>query len=543
MLASESLSRYRRSGKEKGRWTSKYMDNLKECHKYYRMLRDEMDRWLAQSMRMDGPGPNGGGEDEANYALAWFPHYLVTGNPKVMKHFEHLLDYLAGWVERECLHGYEPEAEAHHGTEPFLLFLPRYIGLAPDDKKATFMLEDAAHHIGNWVEGFPEWYDYSRDCFYSFHLGTRTVIREPRYEYELAEHFRFIHIALAAYRVLGGEKYVEWALRYGRHRAELIIAAESPIPVMWDLDGNDVREYSLTKGNQRKLTGNEHHVPKDPLTGIENLLASGAIYTLGDLYLLSKQEIFKEAARRIVEPLVPILADPYHDPAAAAISYYRWTFQDTSFDDQISNIVKRFPAEAPDKLAMVFPQEQKRREQGVGRRKDMIYWGIWSDDGSVKPIQEPSTAALTLAYQVTGEVDFATRAFRSAAIRLQMARRVLRGGREHADMGGAVCSLAAGHGRNWGQGAVTGCYGPLTLGTLEIQSKVVPLLKVKQSDGRSVLAEESLSLVRPAVDDKGDIQFYNAGDAPLSFSWRTESAEWSELTLKAGEAKNILIES
>ena len=54
---------------------------------------------------------------------------------------------------------------------------------------------------------------------------------------------------------------------------------------------------------------------------------------------------------------------------------------------------------------------------------------------------------------------------RSAATRLNIARRVLRGGREHADMGGAVCSVAAGHGRNWGQGAVTACYGPLLLGT------------------------------------------------------------------------------
>ncbi|MFC1717258.1 hypothetical protein ACFL6S_26595 [Candidatus Poribacteria bacterium] len=80
----------------------------KECYRYYKMLRDEMDRWLEQSMRMDGPGPNGGGEDEANYALAWFPHYLVTGNQRVVEQFQHLLDYLAGWIERECLHGFSP---------------------------------------------------------------------------------------------------------------------------------------------------------------------------------------------------------------------------------------------------------------------------------------------------------------------------------------------------------------------------------------------------------------------------------------------------
>ena len=502
-----------------------------------------MDRWLGQSMRMDGPGPNGGGEDEANYALAWFPHYLATGNPKVKKQFQHLLDYLAGWVERECLHGYEPEAEAHHGTEPFLLFLPRYIGLFPDDEKAKSMLEDAAHHIGNWVKGIPEWYDYDRDCFYSFHLGTRTVIREPRFEYELAEHFRFVHIALAAYRILGDDKYIEWALRYGRRRAEQIIAAEPPMPLLWDLNGNGLRESNVTRPNHRGMTGSSHHAPNDPLDGIENLLASGVIYALGDLYLLSGEEIFKDAARRIVEPLIPVLADPYHDPAASAISYYRWIFQDTAFDGQITDIIKGFPAEPPDKLAMIFPEEQKRRELGVGRRTDMIYWGEWSEDGYVKPIQEPSTAALALAYQMTGEVDFATRAFRSAATRLQMARRVLRGGREHSDMGGAVCSAAAGHGRNWGQGAVTGCYGPLLLGTREIQSKVTSLLEVKQNADRFPLGKDLLSLVRPPVDGQGAARFYNSSDASLSFSWRAGAAEWNELTLKPGEAKDVPIEA
>ena len=143
----------------------------------------------------------------------------------------------------------------------------------------------------------------------------------------------------------------------------------------------------------------------------------------------------------------------------------------------------------PTHLALVFPQEIRRRERGVGRRSDMAYWGEWSDDGSVQPIREPSTATLTLAYQITGNPEFAMRAFRSASTRLMMARRVLRGGREHADMGGAVCSVAAGHGRNWGHGAVTSCYGPLLLGTRERQSAVVQTLEVRTQDGKNCLPE------------------------------------------------------
>jgi len=168
----------------------------------------------------------------------------------------------------------------------------------------------------------------------------------------------------------------------------------------------------------------------------------------------------------------------------------------------------------------------------------MIYWGEWSDDGSAKPIQEPSTAALTLAYQLTGQVKFAMRAFRSAAMRLQIARRVLRGGREHSDMGGAVCSVAAGHGRNWGQGAVTGCYGPLLLGTREIQSKVASLLETKDDEG-PFLTDGLLVLVRPPLDNREAICLYNASDTPVSFSCRVSSVEWNEMVIGPDDAKNL----
>ncbi len=201
------------------------------------------------------------------------------------------------------------------------------------------------------------------------------------------------------------------------------------------------------------------------------------------------------------------------------------------------------PPSPPGRLALIFPQETVRREPGVGRRSDMAYWGEWSDDGSVRPIREPSTAALTLAYQVTGNPEFAMRAFRSAATRLMMARCVLRGGREHADMGGAVCSVAAGHGRNWGQGVVTACYGPLLLGTREVQSEVVPTLEVRGEGGERCLPQTLLSLIHPLVDGQGDVVFYNGGDSALPFSWRLRGdgdAAWENLKLDVGEVKRIL---
>ncbi len=527
---------------------------IRECYNAYSALKSEMGRWLKQSMMLDPPGPNQGGEDEANYALAWFPHYLITGDTTVLKHFDMLKNALHGWVERDCVHGYEPKAEAHHGTEPFLLFLPRYIGLKPDDAEAISILTDAAEHIGNWISEIPPWYDYTRDTFIGYNIGTRYVENTEKDAYELAEHFRFIHIALAAYSVTGEDRYVEWGLRYGRKRAQRIINAPNPMPLLWDLNENGLDEAEVNAKNLHRLVASSHHIPGDPLAGIENLLASGAIYALGDLYLLSGEAIFQEAAKRIVEPLVTSLNDPYNDPAAAALSYYRWTFDDTCFDTDLIGGLQELPSASPELLALVFPQENRRREPGVGKRADMAYWGEWSDDGSVKPIHEPSTATLTLAYQLTGDVAYAVRALRNASTRLKIARRVLRGGREHADMGGAVCSVAAGHGRNWGQGAVTACYGPLLLGTREILGKVSTLINIKNENGNRQIPSTLLSLVRPIVgsENTAEVVFYNSGGSAITFSWQpqdytnlsdtqVEDMHWHEECLEASQIQKRIL--
>lgn len=507
--------------------------HLSDAYNSASRLRKEMEAWLDQSWRMDPPSMHGGGEDEANYSLAWFSHYLVTKSNAVADHFRTLRDQLAGWVERECLHGYEGEAEAHHGTEPFLLFLPRYLGLFPEDEKAASLLEDAAHHIGNWVEGIPDWFDWERNRFWGYHIGTKVVNRDLGQVNEIAEHFRFIHIALAAHRVVGDQKYIDWAVRYGRRRAQMICdVPKGSLPIAWGPDGEPVWPEKATESQARAAQAG-HHVPGDPLIGVECLLASGAIYVLGDLFEATSEEVFKDAARRIVEPLIGQLGDPYADPGAAAISYYRVAFDDKRYDEAILEQARRFPGPTAGELAMVFPEVRRRMLMGVGKRADQTFWGEWEEKtGNITATKQPSTAALTLAYQLTGDVPFAARALDQAERKLTVARRVLRGGREHADMGGAVCSTAAGHGRNWGWGAVTGCYGPLLLGTCEIKSAVMPALHVRDDAKQYRLPDPVLSLYRP----QGETRFYNGGDEPVLFSWHRPGEALRKETLRPGEA-------
>ena len=58
-------------------------DELAQAHAHYNALRGDMSQWIAQSIRRDGPDQNHGGEDEANYALAFFSHYLISGDERI----------------------------------------------------------------------------------------------------------------------------------------------------------------------------------------------------------------------------------------------------------------------------------------------------------------------------------------------------------------------------------------------------------------------------------------------------------------------------
>lgn len=525
------------------------VDVLRDAAAHAGGLRRQLDLWLEQSRLLDGPYRNQGGEDEANYSLAWFPHYLVTGNPAILERFSCLLSDLAGWVRSDCVHGYEPEAEAHHGTEPFLLFLPRYLGLVPDDDTARGLLADAAHHIGNWESGpgsdVPEWYDWERDVFRGYNLGTRVVEDIERHRVELGEHLRFVHIALAAHRVLGEQRYLDWAVRYGRKRAERLVAASDPVPLAWDLDGGEIGwERARLDPKAHGMLALNHKVDGDPLGGIENHLASGAVVVYGDLFTATGEEVFRDAARRLVEPLIAELADPCSDPAAAAVSQYRVSFGDTSYDDAALRVIESAPAENDADWVLMEPERRGRRERGVGRRGDMLYWGEFHEDGSATPLREPSTAASALAWQIGGDARHARRALAGAHRKFGIARRILRGGREHADMGGAICSVAAGHGRNWGTGAVTGAYGTLLLGCHETRAEIVPAVRFFDAGGVARLPDDVLSLVRPAVGAvNGELLLCNAGEEGVTLTWTTADGGSGGADLAAGAIERHALES
>ena len=381
------------------------IDELAQTYAHYVALRRELSLWVEQSIRRDGPDQNQGGEDEANFALAFFQHYLVSGDERIAVRFRSLANDLKAWVRAECLHGYEPEAEAHHGTEPFFVVSAPLSGTLSQRQtsRRPARRRSAPHR------------QLDRGC-------ARLVRLDARCLFELLDRHADPSVgrtAIASWPSTSAFCTLRWPPIASRARratatGHCAMGASGPsgcwrwtdgCPCCWDLDGRGLQPEDLQTRAEQGMAGDNHHIADDPLAGIENLLASGAVYALGDLFLLEGDEIFRRAAKRIVEPLIGQLLDPYADPAAAALSYYRHTFADSSLDDAMCAVLARQPAESESPWAMVFPQERKRREPGVGKRSDMIYWGHWAEDGSVQPSREPRYGVVGAGVSIDGRAD------------------------------------------------------------------------------------------------------------------------------------------
>ena len=443
--------------------------------------------------------------DNANFAISIFQEQLINSNIQIKSFLSNLAEEVFRWADSNLINGYEEMATAHHGPELFIGFMPRYIDVFPKDKRSKSLILEAAEYIGNWKKGSTEWYDYKNQTFKSWYLGSKGVDARKIFAYETADHIRFIHLALLAWKIGGGNKYLEWAFNYGRKFAKRIVDSDYIIPVAWGLEGKGFYPEDMKEKAEKFLASNHHHIVGDPLSGVENLIASGAIYAFGDLYSLSQETILKKAAEDIVSKLLICVSNPYADPAAATISYYRNTFNDFFFDEKIIEIAKNIPSYNSSELALVIPEKNKIRQPGIGNRKDMIYWQSFNKDGTIKLSTEPSTSFFTLIYQITGNIEYANRALTMAARKLKIACSVLRSGYEHADMGCAVCSVASGHGRNWGIGSVTGCYSPLILGTSESFGSLKPIIELKSSS----ISKGCTSIIRRLDSNTSELNLFN----------------------------------
>jgi len=149
---------------------------------------------------------------------AWrigFPHYHAGGDQRIVEHMARVMAARRAYADAKFYHGFPDEAEVHHEIETFIYFqIPlAFLGLQGSEA-ALASVEDVAHHTGNWVGGIPDWYDWATQGFRSTWLGTRRVRAEPPFDYQEANHFRFLATALAVYTLTKQERYLLLAVGY-----------------------------------------------------------------------------------------------------------------------------------------------------------------------------------------------------------------------------------------------------------------------------------------------------------------------------------------
>ncbi len=458
--------------------------------------------------------------DNANYCISLFHDYFIDPNESNKNFLFYMGKNLINWAEKNLHRGYFKMEDVHHGSELFLGFLPRYIDLFPDNIKAKELIINVSKLIGNWDKETEDWYNYSLKNFNSWYFGSDGISDKKNYKFNTADHLRFVHIALLAWKITSDQKYLDWSIDYSKQFAKRIIFAKEVIPVAWNCEWNEFFSKDMINHEQKFLASNHHHFKDDPMSGIENLIASGFIFIFGELYSLTNDNIFLEASKKIINNLITIIDQPYSDNVGTVISYYRTTFSDYSFDKIVLDSISNLHPYDDSEILLTYPQHQTIKRPGLGNRKDMIYW-YYFNSFNPKEFREPSTSYFSLLYNITGKIEYAERALRTAAKKIKIASSLLRLGYEHSDSGKHLSAIVSGHGRNWGVGPVTGCYTKLIIGSNENLGKSDYLVKFKTA----TITAGCLPLIRELPDKTIELRIFNFSNKKNSINFSLKKKE------------------
>ncbi len=494
-------------------------------------VRKQMAAWINDALARHAQAPYQGGHDEGSFMQSWFGHHLLCHEPRVMQFAHMLRDGIAHWSEDNWLHGFYRVGEVHHQTEIFTCFLARLWLTEPDDLTAEIVV-DAAHHIGNWVEGFPAWYDHDQRRFLSWRIGTESVGSGDKAGFEVPDHFRLLQIALVAHRITGEERYLTLCREYaGRWAAEIMAAPphEPPLAVL----STDRRP-----SEEDVLSGvGAHHRADSPMDRVEPHVPAGTVDVMLDLHALTGDAQFAEAAGRLCGAMLPALRDPYSIPPAALLQRYRTATSDASLDDAARQALADASPVPEGRPVLVV--ETSGAVAGIGKRKDMVRWAYRDETGTLTPELSLSPSSLALGWQLTGDESYAAAAMRLIHQRLQLARTSLRDGRKHGCAGTSIGAVASGHGRDGSYGHITGAFLSLACGATRSLAQEQPTVRFRDAAGQPGLPEEIASLVRVQPGGEIEARLHNAADTALGVELAISDHPWQQLQLAAGETATV----
>jgi hypothetical protein len=422
------------------------------------LLLAELGDWLGEADARHRGVPWQGIHDEGTFLTAWAPYYALTGDERVRTLARAIGDSALSWWAANGRHGYHPRQEAHHGPEHFTIFLDWLLQLDPDDGRLREAIGDAAHHIVRELPGVPPWYEPREKRFLSAYIGTAEVGDDGL---NMIDHLRFVYLALQAHAISGDEAYLAFARSYAGEWATAV--AEGELAPLYLASDTAHQQYQSALG---AFLG---AAPKTfgPLERIECHVASGAPQLFLRLWRLTGEELFLRAAKRLILPLVPELADPYANPAGYLLSVYRRATGDRSRDAAILAAIGPPPTFPVGARLTIEPEATWGESRGIGKREDMPRWRLLGPNEEVLPLP-PSPAALMLAAEISGDGRYAVAAAELALAKLRLARLVYRDGRHHGCTARSVAAICRGHGRCWGAGDVASVlFHPLVSGSDE----------------------------------------------------------------------------
>ncbi|MFQ5808836.1 MAG: hypothetical protein ACE5JM_04365 [Armatimonadota bacterium] len=492
-------------------------------------LIDVVRDWVAAAAERQQQIPFGeSATDEANFMVSWFGYYHLTGDSLVPETAEALFGSFHKWVQTEAHLGYYATQEAHHGTEPFIFFPTRLYQLGRCTDHIAAVLRQVADHCGNWSEGVPDWYDWDRHVFRSYFLGTKTVRPEDA-PANNTDHFRFIQIALAAYRMTGEQRYLDLAHDYVGEWARQILAKDRGFVVVMPQDLLHGEHAHL---EQARRVQESRDVPMQA----EWHLAGGGFDTFLDLHRLSPRDEYAEVVERAISTLLAAAKQQWGRPAAAIIGKYRDFTGDHSLDDTIRRELESGSENLSENIRGVRPPGPKLHPMGLGQRHDMVIWEYEQEDGTWRRDSGLSPAALVLLYRLTGDRAHAALAMKKATQRMRWAVANLKDGREHADAGWCIAAIAGGHGRDYAWGELTGALFPVALGSWNFCGE--DLLGVSYSyDGEPGLPPGVAALFQ--AGQPPSVVLANASDDPVEFQVTFADHKGKMVALGAGEEKQV----
>lgn len=331
----------------------------------------------------------------------WFPHYRVRGRRDMMDRMRAIIDARIGWTSENLFHGYVDCHEVHHEPETFMYFqVPLMLLTGMEIAKDS--VENFSHHVGNWSDGAPDWYDWSTHSFLSTWLGTKEIRNHPPYDYQEANHFRFVAIGLASHVAGRGDRYLELAEDYAARWCDHIEArATAGEPIECSILPDGARRKEMGFGGEIKEEVEEGEYPVFYATVAQNTTYD-IVTVMLDLFRLTGKDRYQVAARVMIAQFFDHVDEDGRPPFS--FSNGEWVYR----KGDATNLVRAALGGSND-LLVRMADKYRAIAKDTCFDAALLRWAGVVDEGN-EPHDQLPISLMVVAHRITGESDYLTRA-------------------------------------------------------------------------------------------------------------------------------------